>query len=173
MSEETKVNTETVSEETTTGTTQDSSNEGLIAESKKYRKRAQEAEIRLSELEKKMDSVKQAELKEKEEWKTLYEESAIKVESLTATADKWNLYEDERKSSLLEKHPEDERANLAELPLKQLEYITDKINNIKPNMPEVLGNPRQSAPTKSYSEMSADERKENWGDIVKQFNVRR
>ena len=113
MSEETKVNTETVSEETTTETTQDSSNESAIAESKKYRKRAQEAEARLSALEKKMDSAKQSDLKKKEEWKTLYEEQAQKVESLTANADKWNSYEESRKSSLLEQHPQDEREKLS------------------------------------------------------------
>ena len=41
---------ETVSEAPATETTQDSSNEGLIAESKKYRKRAQDAESKLLEL---------------------------------------------------------------------------------------------------------------------------
>ena len=44
---------ETVSETPVTETTQDSSNDGLIAESKKYRKRAQDAETRLAEFEKK------------------------------------------------------------------------------------------------------------------------
>ena len=173
MSEETKVTTETASEGTTTETTQDSSNDGLVAESKKYRKRAQEAEARLSALEKKMDLAKNAELKKKEEWKTLYEEQQQKVESLSANADKWNSYEENRKSNLLEKHPEDERANLAELPLKQLEYLTEKINNIKPNMPEVLGNARQDMPSKPYAQMSEDEKKANWSNIVKQFNIRR
>ena len=51
MSEENKVATETASEETTKETTNDSTdNGGLIAESKKYRKRSQEAEAQLAEL---------------------------------------------------------------------------------------------------------------------------
>ena len=57
--------TETVSESPATETTQDSSNEGLVAESKKYRKRAQEAEARLSALEKKANEAKSADLKKK------------------------------------------------------------------------------------------------------------
>ena len=51
MSEETKVATEPASEETTQETTNDSTdNSALIAESKKYRKRSQEAEAQLAEL---------------------------------------------------------------------------------------------------------------------------
>ena len=168
MSEETKVTTETASEETTTETTQDSSNESAIAESKKYRKRAQEAEARLSALEKKMDSAKQSDLKKKEEWKTLYEEQAHKVESLTANADKWNSYEESRKSSLLEKHPEDEREKLSTLDLDTLEYLTEKINTAKANAPEVAGNPRKDykTPPKDWTKLSAEERRDSWDDIV-------
>ena len=169
MSEENKVTTETVSEETTTETTQDSSNEGLIAESKKYRKRAQEAEARLSALEKQMDSAKQAELKKKEEWKTLYEEQSKKLESLTSNADKWKTYEDERRSSLLEKHPEDEREKLSNLELDTLEYLTEKINSTKANAPEVVGKPRDTSANnlpRDWTKMSADEIKENWGAII-------
>mgnify|MGYP003132331547 CR=1 FL=1 len=170
MSEENKVTTETVSEETTTGTTQDSSNDGLIAESKKYRKRAQEAEARLSALEKQMDSAKQTELKKKEQWKTLYEESATEIESLTAIADKWNSYENERKSALLEKHPEDEREKLSTLDLNTLEYLTDKINNVKPNAPEVIGrtNP-ESVSLDGIWDMDSKARQNNWKDIVAQY----
>jgi len=177
MSEETKVNTETVSEETTTETTQDSSNEGLVAESKKYRKRAQEAEARLSALEKKANDAKNAELKKKEEWKTLYDEQAQKVESLTANAEKWNSYEKSKISSLLEKHPENAREKLSNkidngvLDLDTLEYLTEKINNVKPNAPEVVG--KTNIPSKPYAQMTDSEKKENWDNIVKQFNVRR
>ena len=45
---------ETVSETPAKETTQDSSNEQYIAESKKYRKRAQDAEARLADYEKKL-----------------------------------------------------------------------------------------------------------------------
>ena len=52
MSEDkTQATTETASESVAKETTQDSSNEQYIAESKKYRKRAQDAETRLAKLE--------------------------------------------------------------------------------------------------------------------------
>jgi hypothetical protein len=168
MSEETKVATETVSEETTTETTQDSSNEKLIAESKKYRNRAQEAEAELSTLRKKMEEAKNAELKKNEEWKTLYEEQVTKVESLTANADKWSSYEGTRKSSLLEKHPEGEREKLSTLDLDTLEYLTEKINSSKANVPEIVGNPRSNTKkvTSDWTTMDSKERRQQWQDIV-------
>ena len=170
MSEETKVTTETASEETTTETTQDSSNESAIAESKKYRKRAQEAEARLSALEKKSNDAKSADLKKKEEWKTLYDEQAKKVESLTANAEKWNSYEESKIASLLEKHPEDEREKLSTLDLDTLEYLTEKINSIKANVPEVAGNPRGKTPSKPFSEMNETEKRAWHKDVLNNIN---
>ena len=72
MSEDkTTAMTETVSESPATETAQDSSNEQYIAESKKYRKRAQDAENRLAKLERSLTRAEDAKLKEKEEFKTL------------------------------------------------------------------------------------------------------
>ena len=169
MSEDkTQATTETVSESPATETTQDSSNEQYIAESKKYRKRAQDAETRLAKLEKNLAKAEEVKLKEKEDFKALYEQVSSKVEGLSANAEKWGKYEEAKRTSLLESHPEDERENLSKLDLETLEYVTSKINNIKPNAPEVAGNPR-----KDYKEYNADwtkmdekERRDKWADIV-------
>ena len=65
MSEETKVATETASEETTKeNTTEQTDHSALIAESKKYRKRAQDAEARLAEYDKKFAKQEENKLKE-------------------------------------------------------------------------------------------------------------
>ena len=169
MSEDkTTAATETVSESPATDTTQNSSNEQYIAESKKYRKRAQDAENRLAKLEKTLAKAEEAKLKEKEDFKALYEQVSSKNESLSANAEKWGKYEEAKRTSLLENHPEDERESLSKLDLETLEYVTSKINNVKPNAPEVAGNPR-----KDYKEYNADwtkmderERRKKWGDIV-------
>ena len=160
---------ETVSETPVTETTQDSSNDGLIAESKKYRKRAQDAETRLAELEKKFAQQEESKLKEKEDFKTLYEKVSSENSSLTSNAEKWAKYEETRRASLLEKHAEDDRERLSGLDLDTLEYVTNKINNTKANAPEVAGNPRKEykTPPKDWTKLSAQERRENWDDIVK------
>ena len=108
MSEETNpVATETVSEGSTNEVSTDSTDVGaLIAESKKYRKRSQEAEARLAELQSDLDKVKKADLKKKEQYKTLYEESEEKIQSLTSNAEKWSKYEEAKREALLNKVPE-------------------------------------------------------------------
>ena len=170
MSEDkTQAVTETVSESPAPETTQDSSNEQYIAESKKYRKRAQDAETRLAELEKKFTTAEEDKLKKKEEFKTLYEQASSKVESLTANADKWAKYEEAKRTSLLDNHPEDDRESLSKLDLETLEYVTNKINNIKPNAPEVVGNARKDLPEKPFSQMTEKEKKENWANILQQY----
>ena len=171
MSEDkTQAATETVSESPATETTQDSSNEQYIAESKKYRKRAQDAETRLAKLEKKLAKAEEAKLKEKEDFKALYEQVSSKNESLTANAEKWGKYEEAKRASLLENHPEDERESLSKLDLETLEYVTSKINNVKPNAPEVLGKARNDLPSKPLAQMTEAEKKANWNNIVSQFN---
>ena len=67
MSEDkTTATTETVSESNAKETPQVSPNDELIAESKKYRKRAQDAETRLAKLEKSLARAEEDKLKEKE-----------------------------------------------------------------------------------------------------------
>ena len=160
---------ETASEAPAKETTQDSSNEQYIAESKKYRKRAQDAETRLAKLEKSLAKAEESKLKEKEEFKTLYEKASSQVESLTANSEKWTKYEETRRGKLLESHPEEDRESLSKLDLDTLEYVTSKINNIKPNAPEVVGNARNVIPDKPVDWQNKQSLKENWSNIVGQY----
>ena len=168
--ENSQVTSETASEQPTQETTDNSTDvSSLVAESKKYRKRSQDAEARLAELEKKLTSAEEAKLKEKEDFKALYEKVSSENEALDATAQKWNKYEENRRNTLLESAPEDERERLAGLDLDTLEYEINKINNVKANVPEVAGNPRTIIPKKKFSEMTADEKRENWNDIINSY----
>ena len=169
MSEETNVATETVSEETTQEASTSSTDVGaLVAESKKYRKRSQDAETRLAKLESQLANAEKAKLKEKEDFKALYEENEAKIESLTNNADKWSKYETEKREALLSGVPEGERESLADLPFETLEYVTNKINSVKANAPEVAGNTRQpEKPMGDWTQMSPVELRDNWETIVK------
>ena len=81
---------------------------------------------------------------------------------------KWGKYEEAKRASLLENHPEDERESLSKLDLDTLEYVTSKINNVKPNAPEVAGNPRKDYKefNSDWTKMDAKERRDKWTDIV-------
>ena len=178
MSEEKKeATTETVSESPATETTQEALIEKLKAEqaySKTQRQKKQDAQNRYAELEKKFAQQEEDKLKEKEEFKTLYEKASSQVESLTANAEKWTKYEESRRSSLLEKHPEEDREKLSNLDLDTLEFVTSKINNTKANAPEVAGNSRKDykSPPKDWTKLSQSELRENWDDIVKDAMAR-
>ena len=170
MSEDkTQATTETVSESPATETTQDGSNEQYIAESKKYRKRAQDAEAKLAKYEKAKAKAEEERLKEKEDFKALYEKVSSKVEGLTANAEKWGKYEEAKRASLLESHPEEDRESLSKLDLETLEYVTSKINNIKPNAPEVVGTAKSKTPEKPVDWGNKDSLKQNWGNIIEQY----
>ena len=172
--ENSQVTSETASEQPTTETTDNSTDvSSLVAESKKYRKRSQEAESRLAELEKKLASAEEAKLKEKEDFKALYEKVSSDNETLTETAQKWNKYEENRRNTLLESAPEEERERLAGLDLDTLEYVTGKLTSSKPNAPEVAGNPRgyKELP-KDWTKMSDEDLRNNWGDVVNQAKGR-
>ncbi len=159
MSDNTETNA-TVSEEVSTGTEVDSpdTESPLAYENKKYRKRA---------------SSEEAKLKEKEDFKALYEKVSSDNESLTETAQKWNKYEENRRNTLLESAPEEERERLAGLDLDTLEYVTGKLTSSKPNAPEVAGNPRgyKELP-KDWTKMSDEDLRNNWGDVVNQAKGR-
>ena len=168
MSEETKVAPETVSEETTKETTNDSTdNSGLIAESKKYRKRSQEAEAQLAELKASLSKAEEAKMIEEGKKDELIAKYQSENESLVANSEKWAKYEEAKRASLIEQHPEDDREALVGLPLDTLEYVTSKINSSKANAPEVVGNPRGNKELpKDWTKMSSEDLKANWNDIV-------
>ncbi len=168
MSEEQSVATETVSEETTQEASTSLTDEGaLIAESKKYRKRSQDAEARLAKLESQLAKAEEAKLKEQGKFQTLYEEAEAKMETLESNADKWSKYETAKREALLESVPEDERESLSKLDFETLEYVTNKINSIKANVPEVAGSPRQpEKPLGDWTQMSKQDKKDNWNTII-------
>ena len=171
MSEEAKVSNETVVESGTEDVTQEVAQNEYIAESKKYRKRAQEAESQLAKLQKMIAAQEEEKLKQKEDFKTLYEKVSSENANLTQDAERWKSYESNKRTALLDRHPEDERESLSRLDLETLEYVTNKIINTKANAPEVVGNPRQKTkPPKNWAEMDAKERRENWGNILEGFN---
>ena len=171
MSDNTETNA-TDSEEVSTGTEVNSPNteSSLTYENKKYRIRAQDAESENIQLKKKLANAEEDKLKEKEDFKTLYEKVSSDNESLNDNAQKWNKYEENRRNTLLESAPEEERERLAGLDLDTLEYVTGKINNIKANAPEVAGNPRGKVISKPYAEMNEAEKRVWHKDVLNNIN---
>tara|TARA_Y100000401_G_scaffold21424_1_gene14359 strand:- start:1426 stop:1935 length:510 start_codon:yes stop_codon:yes gene_type:complete len=168
MSEETQVSNETAVDSGTENVTQDNAQNEYIAESKKYRRRAQDAESELSELKKQIAAQDEARLKEKEDFKTLYEQVSNKNEVLSKDAERWKSYESNKRNTLLERHPEDEREALSKLDLETLEYVTNKIS--KPADSDVVGRAKVATPSvsKPWKDMNEDEKRAYYDFKAKQ-----
>ena len=93
----------------------------LIAESKKYRERAQKAEKATAELQAKQEAATKAQLEEQNKYKELYEGEQTKVADLQPQAEAWSAYNTVKRQSLLEELPEDDRELYGKLDLMDLE----------------------------------------------------
>ena len=100
-------------EEVVTDTTEQSApvspDAGLIAESKKYRTRAQTAEAELGKLQKKLDEQANATLKENEEWKTLADKREQQLNEALPYKEKYEAQYSANIQRLLSKFPEEQR----------------------------------------------------------------
>ena len=168
MSEETKVATETVSEETTQSKPTETPDAGaLIAESKKYRLRRQDAEAKLAELQTKLEQQDNAKLKEKEEFKTLAEKFELQVNELSPFKEKYEALLNNRKEQLLERIPEDQRDNFKDKDIDVLEFMIDNMSKPTNNEPSARGSIQPKV--MDWGSMSEDEKRSNWSDIVKGY----
>ena len=127
MSEEQVVSNEAEVETGTENVTQDNAQNEYIAESKKYRKRAQDAENKLSNLEKQLESQQNQKLKEKEEYKTLAEKYEAQVNELNPYKDKYEGLVEQRRNVLLERLPEDKRETFKNKDLDVLEFMVSEL----------------------------------------------
>ena len=141
MSEEKQVSNEAVVDSGAEGVVQESAQSEHIAESKKYRKRAQDAESRLAGLEKKLESEANAKLKQKEEYKTLAEKYEAQVNELSPFKDKYDSLVNQRKTKLLESLPEDKREIFKNKDLDVLEFMVSelKIKTQEPSARNLVG----------------------------------
>ena len=73
----------------------------LVAESKKYRQRAQSAEKKLEELQMQQQKQQDEQLAKNEEWKTLAEQRAKKIEELEPIVQQAEEYKEKQRALLL------------------------------------------------------------------------
>ena len=98
---------------------------GLIAESKKYRQRAQQAETQLAEFQKKLEQQENVKLKEKEEWKTLAEQNEAKLNDALPYKEKYEALHSANKQKLLSKFPEDQQEKFKDKDPEWLESLLE------------------------------------------------
>ena len=169
MSEEQVVSNETEVETGTENVTQDNAQNEYIAESKKYRKRAQDAESRLAKLEKQLESQENAKLKEKEEFKTLAEKLEAENTSLNTYKEKYKTYVEQRKVELLEKLPESKRETFKNKELDVLEFMVSELGTKTTSEPNVRATVKSNKHIDNWLDLEPKAQKKNWQDILKSY----
>ena len=113
--------------------TQEENNEvgNLIAESKKYRTRAQSAEAELNELKESLKLQEQQRLEEKEEFKSLYENVKAENEKLKPVVEQFEIQEKQRREHLLSQLSDDEQEIYQDLSTLKLEKHIERLGNKK------------------------------------------
>ena len=131
MSEENKIVEEQAVAETPTQEINNEEVGGLIAESKKYRTRAQAAEAELNELKENLKLQQQKQLEEKEEFKSLYEKMKEENSQLKPVVEKFQIQEKQRREHLLSQLSDDDQEIYADLPTIKLEKHIERLGNRK------------------------------------------
>ena len=178
MSEETKIveETQAVAE---TPTQEENNNEvgSLIAESKKYRTRAQSAEAELNELKESLKLQEQQRLEEKEEFKSLYENVKAENEKLKPVVEQFEIQEKQRREHLLSQLSDEDQEIYQDLSTLKLEKHIERLGNKKVQVSdakEVTSSGKFAENTK-WSDMSEKDRQEArrnpklWKQIVEGY----
>ena len=124
MSEENQ-SVEEVVTEATEESAPTSPDAGLIAESKKYRTRAQTAEADLAKLQQKLDEQANATLKENEEWKTLADKREQQLNEALPYKDKYEALYSVNKQKLLSRFPEEQQEKFKDKDPEWLESLLE------------------------------------------------
>tara|TARA_R110000824_G_scaffold191994_5_gene373925 strand:+ start:1537 stop:2067 length:531 start_codon:yes stop_codon:yes gene_type:complete len=144
----------------------------LIADAKKYRKRAQQSETRTAELEGKLKQMEETTLSENEEWKTLAEKRGAELAELKEYADRGKALEDVMRSEAMDSLSEEDREFAEDLSTEKLLKFAKRVAPID----KVATNESAASPVAQMSkdswEMSPEERRKHWSSIVQKYQAK-
>jgi len=140
----------------------------LIAESKKYRSRAQSAEQELSKLRKEIENTRISQLEEQEQWKSLAEERATKLQELEPIVEMAQKQEASLRTELLSELPEDDHEAFGKLPIESLRAIVKKFRNQRLAVSSAPSAPMNDSSVE-LRKIKDEDRRMNWSNIVDSY----
>ena len=150
-----------------------------VGNSKKLRKRSQDAETRVTEFTTAQETNKVKQMKEQEQFQELSEELQKKLDSTLPYREKWEAHETAQRDSYLSKFPKADREKFAGESLQVLKYMTDKLNDLEDTAAQVKHSPGQArnvnpkfAEGNAFENLSKEELKNNWYAISNQYKDR-
>ena len=134
-----------------------------IANSKKLRKRSQDAEAQLEANAKAQTEAQEAKLIEEGKLKELLEKRDAELKSLKAKANEYDAMITSERESILNAMSEEDKEVFGNLPLKELKALNAKLNSQKPAQQtnQILTGMAKSntVSNKNYADMTENERK--------------
>jgi len=140
-----------------------------IANAKKLRNRAQVAEDENKSLKSKMETDAEKKMRKNQEFRELADKYKTERDQAMEIAQKWNDYKTSKKESLLAKLPDEDREALKNKDLETIEYFASRINKPSNNPNPVPGTARSEKVVKNYNELSEEDKRNNWEQIVNSF----
>ena len=99
-----------------------------------YKSQAETAMSKLNEIESSQAKARDAKMVENEEFKTLLAERDAEIVKLTAVSNQWNTYQEETRTSLMEKLPEGKREFGEGMELAKLQkFVETEVQSVNPN----------------------------------------
>jgi len=147
----------------------------LIAESKKYRNRAQTAESKLAKFEKKAQTERENQMAAQNKWQELAEERGSKLKEqepvIEAAMAEIKTYREE----LLAAFSEEDKEAFGDLTLPQLKALHSKLIDETSTVVSTDGTPARSLnpENKNWTELPAGERRENWASILDSYRAKK
>ena len=133
---------------------------GLVAESKKYRLRAQDAEKERDDLKAQIAEQDNLKLKANEEFKTLSEKQEAELSELRPYREKFEAIEASTREELLLKLPEDKREEFKSESINTLRSVVSMVAEKSPEAPPARGSVGNQPPPKHWMEYDGDEAKQ-------------
>ena len=142
----------------------------LVADSRKYRQRAQKSEAELAKLQKQIDSDRQKQLEEQNEWQQLAEERAARLAELEPIVEQAQQDEARMREEILADLSEEDREVFGDLPLSKLRALQTKLNQDSPRL-AVANNPAVSANEvpQDWTSMNRNQRAKHWDKLVARY----
>lgn len=140
----------------------------LIAQSKKYRSRAQSAEAELEKIRKETEKTRITHMEEQEQWKNLAEERAIKLKELEPIVELAQKQEEKLRADLLSELPEEEHEVFGKLPIDSLRAIVKKFRTQRVAVSNAPSAPLNDSNVDLKKIKDAD-RRTNWTNILESY----
>ena len=143
---------------------------GLLQEVMSKKATIKDQAVRIAELEAANEKRRQKQLSEDGKKDELISELNSKVEKLEGEYTRLSKYEDDEKTNLIAAIASDDKEaeELSKESLSTLRLLKNKIAAKSPEAPPARGSVGNQ-PIPDISQMSEQDRRKNWGDIIKQY----